>query len=629
MLEIVLINMPFAHVVSPSLGLTQLKAAVDLQHGSAVRTRILYLNHDFANYFGVELYQEIALAIQHRYSGLGDWMFRQLAFPDVPDNAEEYFDRYYPSRKGFIRQARDLILSKRRGLPSVVRSLIRRHEIAGADVAGFTTMLSQTVASIAFANVLKESNPHTLVAFGGANCEKEMGRELVEKVEVIDYVFSGPGLVSFPAFAGALLRGDRAACHAIDGVFSRRNHTLMPDIVQLERSTNVASVGQELDINSDLPLDYGGFLASFERSFADTQLRPALPFETSRGCWWGELCQCTFCGLDTADYRFMRPDLALRNIRSLFDQGRPYRRINFEAVDNVIPRSYFKEVLGQLETPENAQIWYAVRAGLTEEEVRTLAKARVCVQIGIEALESSTLKLMKKGTTSFANVELLKRCAAHGVEASWNLLIGSPGEKSDVYRRYCEVLPSLAHLQPPVSVYPVRFDRHSAYYRNPEAYGLKLHPYDCYGMSYPFPYASIQKIAYYFADENLDAEYYGAMSEWIGALMRIVVDWKQKWNERQARPRLEYRRSGDRTFVFDSRFGAPAEFEPSPLEFSILQQLKTATPADALPRHLQGGDQIGPCLERLQSRRLLFEENGRMLSLVLRDDLLPAQASSN
>jgi magnesium-protoporphyrin IX monomethyl ester (oxidative) cyclase len=50
--------------------------------------------------------------------------------------------------------------------------------------------------------------------------------------------------------------------------------------------------------------------------------------------------------------------------------------------------------------------FYEVKADLSEKDVAMLAHSRVLtIQPGIEALVTSTLKLMKKGTTAFQNIK--------------------------------------------------------------------------------------------------------------------------------------------------------------------------------------------------------------------------------
>jgi hypothetical protein len=136
-----------------------------------------------------------------------------------------------------------------------------------------------------------------------------------------------------------------------------------------------------------------------------------------------------------------------------------------DAVDNILLREYLRDVLPFVQTPENVEIFYEVKADLTESDVQVLAKARVKhIQPGIESLATSTLRLMKKGTSAFRNLALLKFCAMYDIAPAWNLLIGFPGEGAPVYEKYINDLPLLVHLSPPSDVYPVRFDRFSPYF---------------------------------------------------------------------------------------------------------------------------------------------------------------------
>ena len=136
------------------------------------------------------------------------------------------------------------------------------------------------------------------------------------------------------------------------------------------------------------------------------------------------------------NYRAMSPQKAVAYLNSLFAYGDEC--IYFNGVDNILPRNYTKEVMPLLNTPPHVTVFYEVKADLNEEDIQRLGQARVnYIQPGIEALATSTLKLMKKGTTAFQNLRLLKHCVTHEVFPIWNILIGFPGggcEKSFVMR---------------------------------------------------------------------------------------------------------------------------------------------------------------------------------------------------
>src|SRR5215470_11741578 len=96
MFKIALVNMPFASLNMPSIALTQLKSVLDQGNAGKLKTDIFYLNHDFVELLGLDGYCEIAGSINSLNSGIGEWIFRAAAFPELPDNTKAYFQRFFP-----------------------------------------------------------------------------------------------------------------------------------------------------------------------------------------------------------------------------------------------------------------------------------------------------------------------------------------------------------------------------------------------------------------------------------------------------------------------------------------------------------------------------------------------------
>jgi magnesium-protoporphyrin IX monomethyl ester (oxidative) cyclase len=626
MYNVALVNMPFAILNTPSLALTQLKAVVDERLGDRIAVEIHYLNHEFGHFLGVDLYQEVAVGSDHFNAGLGEWLFRQIAFPQLPDNSEEYFQRYYPSPSDENRRFQSFVLTKRRELPGFLRGLIETHRLAEADLIGLTTMFTQNVACFALARMLKEMAPDVLVVVGGANCEGPMGLEVARSVDHLDAVFSGPALKSFPEFLEKTLAGDERGRRRIRGVFSRERPAAAAPTEAGQPAAALAAggaeLGDELELDAVVPLAYGPFLDLLERSFPGGRIEPILLFETSRGCWWGERAHCTFCGLNggTMSYRAMSPANAVRYIDSVFAfAGRCNR---FNCVDNILPTHYLTEVLPLLSTPPGAQLFYEVKANLSAEQVRVLGAAGVTrVQPGIESLASSTLKLMRKGTTVFENLLLLKNCLVHGVSPEWNLLVGFPGEEEDVYRSYMEIIPRLSHLPPPGGIFPVRFDRFSPYFVHRDEYGLDLHPVDYYALVYPFPEERLANLAYYFMDHHLDAPYFLAMARWIDRMKEKVAWWWERWQGGGAgKAELYLERGLGIHSIYDSRSGPLVRHKVSDLAVEVLdffaqkgkRMSQLCEALDEVPR-----EEIESKVQFLERTGLLFREGERLFSLVI------------
>ena len=203
---IALVNMPFSAVATPSIGLTQLKAVVEEAFPGRFEIRIHYLNHDFHRFLDDAGFYGHVMSNAGYSTGLGDWLFRQAAFPEAEDNAADYLDAYYPGEVELFREIRAVVENIRPSLGEFIDRAIEEHGLAGADLVGLTSIFSQTTPSLAMAGRLKERNPEITTVMGGPACTGEAGMEFARCFGAIDYVFSGPALVSLPEFVGAWRR---------------------------------------------------------------------------------------------------------------------------------------------------------------------------------------------------------------------------------------------------------------------------------------------------------------------------------------------------------------------------------------------------------------------------------------
>jgi len=426
--------------------------------------------------------------------------------------------------------------------------------------------------------------------------------------------------VSFPQFIRCLAENRMDLCHSIDGVFSKSNSTrsYLEQEKDAHASTIVGDHGEELHIDTDIELDYDDYFASIETHFSIAQIKPALLFDLSRGCWWGERCQCSFCGLNGSKmhYAAMSPENALKRVKSLFKYAP--KTIQLKCTDNIIPRSFINEVLPQLDTPQNLGFFFEVRVDLSDSEMEKMARKGIkSVQAGIESLAGSTLKLIRKGSTAFQNIMFLKNARKYGIETSWNLLIGFPGEEESVYEKYIHDIPLLTHLIPPGNLSPVRFDRYSTYFYNARQYKLELKPYDFYELVYPFSKKSLSRLAYYFMDFKSDSGYISILNRWQP---RIAAKWNQWINlwKLNPKPGLYFKNNGNT--IFDSRSGRTVEHNLSEIEKAAIALLEKPRVLKGLVESLPSfpETEVKRGLDLLQQKGLLFHERGSFLSLVVK-----------
>jgi ribosomal peptide maturation radical SAM protein 1 len=612
-MKIALVNMPFAMTCMPSLGLAQLEAVLHAQFGEHVRVTTHYLNLEFAKLVGdMELYH-------HSYSPhgfmteVGEWLFSAVAFPEMGDNTDAYVKRYYYGDTPSIVQSREFIMRLRPQLEACLEALIDRHQLAEADIVGFTLLFSQTVASLALARLLKRRNPRLITVFGGAACEGEMGQVYAERVQHVDYCFSGPALVSFPDFIRCLLAGDTEGCNRIHGVFSKTNRALWGD----GREGTVAPLGVDLDINENIIPEYSGFLDAHERLFPNPQRSPVLLFETSRGCIRAQGKACRFCGLNglNARYRQMQAEKAVQQIKALW---RTVPRARFMiAVDNLMPPAYPREVFATLSPPAGIAMRYEVRSDLSASDLHALCHGGVTwLQPGIESLSTATLKLMRKGITAFNNVCFLKACTRYPVTLEWNVLIGTPGESEKVYEKYLRDLPLMMHLPPPAGAFSIMFVKYSDYYDHQAEHHLALQPQEFYASIFPFSHEDIERLAYRYVDTNKSPDWLDA---WLDRLNALIRCWRQRWDgvDGTSPAQLCITEAENRFQVYDTRSGEALWSALTPFAHRLLSFLETpATVSEMMAHCAAAEEQILEQLHLFRAHGWLFEEDGKSMSLV-------------
>ncbi|MBT3192165.1 MAG: RiPP maturation radical SAM protein 1 [Verrucomicrobia bacterium] len=595
----------------PSIALTQLAAVVKKRFGDRVVISNHYLNLDFATYVGdVSLYEHSQSATAFR-TGIGEWFFRQSAFPNAEDNSEAYYAHYYHKLDEATQTTWKQLVEKRAGLNDALDEMIDQHQLLAFDLVGFTALFSQTVASLAMARRIKASKPDVMTVLGGPQCDAEMGMELATQTAQFDAIFSGPALESFPQFVGHLLGEDRTACDTINGVFTQTNRNHWPGSSQ---GSQIGILGDSSDINDCIPLDYDAFLTDLNTAFPDGSQKPALLFETSRGCWWAQREACTFCGLNGLHMRHqhMTPENAIAHLRSLYRYA-PQCNI-LMGVDTALPQGYTEHVLPHAPTPEGMSLFYELRPGYTAEQIGVLVEAGVrAFQPGIESLATASLKLMHKGTTAFQNIQFLKSCSAHPLRLDWNLLVFSPGEVETTYDKMLHDIPLLTHLAPPSGAYPIGFVRFSRYFESPAAFELELTPEAFYTFTFPFSAESVRNLAYHFNNSKADNDH---INGWLDRLNAAISSWTERWLGTDGKPQAQLCFASDDTScaVYDSRSGAPLEIEISQTEKQMLDALSRPRTLDQLR------DTFGPdgnkCVQAFKSRGWLFEEDDRLLSLI-------------
>lgn len=504
--RVLLISMPFGALERPALSLGLL-AAHCRRLGVACETR--YLTFDFADRVGLDHYLWLSHEVPYT-AFAGEWLFAEALYGARPYADAAYVDEIL--RREW--QLGDADLARLKLIRAQVEPFLERclGEIPWSEqtLVGFTSVFHQNVPSLALAARVKRAHPEVTLAFGGPNWEDAMGITLQAEFPFVDLAFSGEADESFPAVLEARRRG--AGVEGIRGVSAGAGG----------RSTEPAARIHDLD---GVPVpDFDPFFEQKRASTAARAVKPTLLIETARGCWWGERSHCTFCGLNgaTMAFRSKSPERVLSEIASLHER---HGVRSVSVVDDILDMRFFRSVVPMLaEARLGIEFFWEVKANLTHHHVRQLRDAGVLlVQPGIESLSDHILKLMRKGTTAFRNIELMKWCREYGVKPYWNLLYGFPGETSGDYEESVALIRAVWHLDPPTAYGPIRLDRFSPYHADPAEFGMvNLRPMAPFTYLYPFDRRRLMEIAYYFDFDYADGR---ADDAYVGEAIELTREW--------------------------------------------------------------------------------------------------------
>lgn len=488
--SVLLISMPFGALERPSLGLGLLQAAA-ARDGFQCRT--VYLGFELADRIGVETYRWVHNLPYAAF--IGEWLFTEALYGSRPEADRQFLNDVLGAYWHLSQGDRRRLAAVKIACTSFVEEIASSLDWAQYDVIGWTSTFHQNIASLALAERVKRAAPNTTISFGGANWEGAMGRALLGEFGFVDVCFSGEADASFPAMLGALRYG--GSLRDIPGLAYRG------DTGEVE-STGACVAVTDLD---RLPVpDFAPYFDALANCRDAEEIESLLLLETARGCWWGERSHCTFCGLNGASmaFRSKNPERVLAEIKVL---AREYGIPMFVVVDNILDMRYFRSLLVELaESDESFSFFWEVKANLSRSQVRLLSRAGVDhIQPGIESMSDRVLDLMRKGTTRFRNVALLKWCMEYGVTPEWNLLYGFPGEQVEDYRDMANLFLKIRHLAPPSGQGSVRLDRFSPYHDDPAAYGMaNVRPVQPLRFLYPDADQRLDEISYYFDFDYAD-----------------------------------------------------------------------------------------------------------------------------
>jgi len=536
---VALVNMPLASATRPSIQLGLLSAIAE---SMGIEVDQHYFNLDLARQLGIDVYEKLC---RHRGHMSGEWLFSVAAFGlGFGPATQQYLDEF-PSEFSWLTRV-DLSGSsphelRERILPEFIQKVSHSVDWGAYSVVGFTSTFQQNNACLALARSIKQRYPAVLVLFGGSNTNDTMGVELLRSFPYVDFVLRGEADQTFPDLLQWISAGCDGPAH-IPGLVSRDHG----QGVTAEPEAPATSIADN-PIPNYRP--YFQRLARLEFG-GEVSKQIVLPFESSRGCWWGAKQHCTFCGLNGATMSFRKKsgDTILAELKELASR---HWVTNFEAVDNIVDHKQFDGLFERIQQQRlSFHFFYEIKANISRRDLQALCQAGVrSIQPGIESLNTRILKLMKKGSSVLHNVRCLKWATHYQMSAMWNVLFGFPGETASDYEAQLEVIRKVQHLQPPMSASRIWLERFAPYFKQQADYAIvDVRPTESYKYVYPAE-VNLAEIAYFF-----DYTATGTLSdESQQPLMEAVRAWRESWSGPD-RHHLNYRIIGDH-LLLDRRRG--------------------------------------------------------------------------
>lgn len=608
-----LVFMPWASASAPSLAVSLLAAALRRQ---GIAADVHYLNIPFAKRLGPTVNDALSCAgVQ------SEWAFSYSLFGPAGsgelDNrfenltADGHFSPEWMNSalEPSVASQVDLKSIAERHVPAFLQECLDGLPWHRYSLVGFSVSFSQTLASLALAQRLKQRFPSIHIAFGGVNVHGRPGLELLKGAPWVDSVVHDEGEEALPLLARRVRSG--LPDGPLPGISFRKGGVLHEGGPQ--RKTPMAAV--------PLP-DFSDYFRQLAATGTDSFFSGELPMEMSRGCGWGERRPCKFCGITDMPFR-AKP--AKQIVRELSALSRKHRVFGFRFVDNLLDRSLERSVFPKLRQ-RDFRMHICVRASLNKRELGVLARGGVrSVLCGIETLHTRILKLMDKGTLAIQNVRFLKWAQQAGIQTFWNFIHGFPGERDADYEEMERRLPFLTHLTPPSGVHRLGLFRFAPYFERPSEHGFRgVRSIRIYRWVYPEKRFDIPGLAYYF---SYDPEGTGGLRDAVDRI-KLFCD---AWIAAQPELFLFHRRGAGFLKVYDRRLlGADRRpvFRVHALDGLAARVLTLCdsfmSRGEVVKRLARGGRaeeglarDIGAVLDELVDRGLLYREEDRYLTLSL------------
>jgi len=602
--QVILISTPWPLFNRPSIQLGCLKAYLKAEFPDLkVQAHHFYL--EAAAGLGYRLYQAVS-----EKTWPAECVYAALLHPDRREQIEKLFRRDTALRKTDFQ---DLVEQTRK----ITDDYLERADWPDRGLVGFTLGSAQLTSALYLIRRIKEKRPGLIIVVGGSMFAGESWRGLLQAFPQIDLAVSGEGERPLSRLVSYLRdSADLATLPPVPGVVAR-NHPPLGEAVTSWQAPDLSALPSP---------DFDDYFKLLDGFGPGKNFFPALTVEASRGCWRrrsiepGETGGCAFCNLNRQwrGYRAKSPGQIAAEIDGLTGRHKVLA-VNF--MDNLLPVKSLPETAERLDRlGKDLALFGEIRA-TTPFSVLAAMKAAGFreVQIGIEALSTSLLKKINKGTTAMDNLEIMKNCEELGLVNASNLIVRFPGsDEAEVE----ETLRNIELAQPfrPLKITRFWLGLESPVWRNPEKFGLKA-VYNHKNYEVLFPQEIVRPI--HLPIQGFRGEVVRQRKLWREVEEKVRA-WTRVYEELHRKPAsepiLSYRDGRDFLIIRQRRPGA------EPLTHRLVGASREIYLFCGRRRSIKeicaefprlSEDKIRPFLRLMLEKKLMFEEKEEYLSLAV------------
>ncbi|MFH6953353.1 RiPP maturation radical SAM C-methyltransferase [Pseudoalteromonas sp. XMcav1-K] len=606
--------MPWAMVQEPALGPSILSASLKRER---INVKVEYCNLKLLKYLKFESYTRVADVF-----ALNDFIFSGVLDNSFTSHQEEILedivnslwshnndwvnDERFACKQdvfNYILQIRNKIIPKY--LMECAESILEFNP----DLVAFSCLFDQTIPSLALSKLINEINPSISIAFGGYALKGPIGKNILDAFNFVDSVVTGPGENEIVRLAKYAHNKKRSIVRHLDVSCREPQHV---DDYPIENSP-----APDFDDYEDILLK----LDSEEKIKVDWRV---VPYETSRGCWWGVKSHCVFCGIDKEDltYTYKSRNKVLFEVASNTDKH-SISTVRF--IDYILPHQYYDDLLPELSGKKGINFTCELKSNINSEKMDKLKKAGFAeIQPGIETFSTKILKRMKKGVTAAQNIFTMKLGLQSGIIVHYNFLFGFPFDDEESYETMIDQIPSLFHLQPPATVVEVLTTRFAPLQKGLVCGVSKSEvPHRFYNLIFSKGFIdstkfSISDYCYYF-EQQYD------VTPKLRESYQLIISLMQQWNSKfygKNNSFLIYEINENGCFEFlDTRNESVRKFSLDAIASNIYKELETKIRGlNYLIDTFEGrytSSQVRKAISTLLQRKLVFQDDNTFVGLGL------------